>query len=73
MGLGVAVGHFVLANPEAFFAPMTVGTTDQAGVWMTGSQSMTVEETKCARSGFRDDIANCAICWESGRQFLTSS
>jgi ACR3 family arsenite transporter len=28
MGLGVALGHFVLTNPEAFFAPMTVGTTN---------------------------------------------
>ncbi len=28
MGLGVAFGHFVLADPEAFFAPMTVGTTN---------------------------------------------
>lgn len=28
MGVGVALGHFVLANPEAFFAPMTVGTTN---------------------------------------------
>ena len=28
MGVGVALGHFVLAHPEAFFAPMTVGTTN---------------------------------------------
>jgi arsenite transporter len=28
MGLGVALGHFVLSDPEAFFAPMTVGTTN---------------------------------------------
>jgi ACR3 family arsenite transporter len=28
MGLGIACGHFVLADPEAFFAPMTVGTTN---------------------------------------------
>ena len=28
MALGVALGHFVLADPEAFFAPMTVGTTN---------------------------------------------
>ena len=28
MGLGVALGHFVLADPEAFFAPMTLGTTN---------------------------------------------
>jgi arsenite transporter len=28
MGIGVALGHFVLADPEAFFAPMTVGTTN---------------------------------------------
>jgi ACR3 family arsenite transporter len=28
IGLGVALGHFVLADPEAFFAPMTVGTTN---------------------------------------------
>ena len=28
MGMGVALGHFVLADPEAFFAPMTVGTTN---------------------------------------------
>ena len=28
MGLGVALGHFVIADPEAFFAPMTVGTTN---------------------------------------------
>jgi ACR3 family arsenite transporter len=28
MGLGVLLGHFVISNPEAFFAPMTVGTTN---------------------------------------------
>lgn len=28
MGLGVALGHFVLTDPEAFFAPLTVGTTN---------------------------------------------
>lgn len=28
MGLGVLLGHFVIANPAAFFAPMTVGTTN---------------------------------------------
>lgn len=28
MGLGVALGHFVLSDPEAFFAPMTIGTTN---------------------------------------------
>lgn len=28
MGLGVALGHFVLEDPAAFFAPMTVGTTN---------------------------------------------
>jgi ACR3 family arsenite transporter len=28
MGLGVGLGHFVLTDPEAFFAPMTVGTTN---------------------------------------------
>ncbi len=28
MGLGVALGHFVLTDPAAFFAPMTVGTTN---------------------------------------------
>lgn len=28
MGLGVAVGHFFIADPEAFFAPVTVGTTN---------------------------------------------
>lgn len=28
MGLGVAIGHFFLKGPEAFFAPMTVGTTN---------------------------------------------
>jgi ACR3 family arsenite transporter len=28
MGIGVALGHFVLTDPEAFFAPMTVGTTN---------------------------------------------
>lgn len=28
MGLGVALGHFVIADPEAFFAPMTLGTTN---------------------------------------------
>ena len=28
MGLGVMLGHFVIANPAAFFAPMTVGTTN---------------------------------------------
>lgn len=28
MGIGVALGHFVLADPQAFFAPLTVGTTN---------------------------------------------
>lgn len=28
IGVGVALGHFVITNPEAFFAPMTVGTTN---------------------------------------------
>ena len=28
MALGVALGRFVLEDPEAFFAPMTVGTTN---------------------------------------------
>lgn len=28
MVLGVAIGHFFLKDPEAFFAPMTVGTTN---------------------------------------------
>jgi ACR3 family arsenite transporter len=28
MGLGVALGHFVLTDPGAFFAPLTVGTTN---------------------------------------------
>jgi arsenite transporter len=28
MGIGVALGHFVLTDPESFFAPMTVGTTN---------------------------------------------
>jgi len=28
MALGVALGHFVIADPTAFFAPMTVGTTN---------------------------------------------
>lgn len=28
MGLGVALGHFVLTDPAAFFEPMTVGTTN---------------------------------------------
>jgi ACR3 family arsenite transporter len=28
MGLGVALGHFAISNPAAFFAPMTVGTTN---------------------------------------------
>jgi len=28
MGLGVALGHFVLTDPEAFFAPFTFGTTN---------------------------------------------
>jgi ACR3 family arsenite transporter len=28
MGLGVVLGHFVLTDPAAFFAPMTVGTTN---------------------------------------------
>ncbi|HUG11862.1 MAG TPA: ACR3 family arsenite efflux transporter [Opitutaceae bacterium] len=28
MGLGVALGQFVISDPEAFFAPMTVGTTN---------------------------------------------
>lgn len=27
MALGVALGHFVIADPAAFFAPMTIGTT----------------------------------------------
>ena len=28
MGLGVVLGHFVITNPAAFFAPMSVGTTN---------------------------------------------
>lgn len=28
MGLGVLLGHFVVTDPEAFFAPMTIGTTN---------------------------------------------
>jgi ACR3 family arsenite transporter len=28
MGLGVVLGHFVISDPEGFFAPMTVGTTN---------------------------------------------
>ncbi|MFP4541858.1 MAG: ACR3 family arsenite efflux transporter [Opitutales bacterium] len=28
MGLGVLVGNFLVADPEAFFAPVTVGTTN---------------------------------------------
>ena len=28
MGVGVAFAHFFIADPEAFFAPMTVGTTN---------------------------------------------
>ena len=28
MALGVALGHFVIADPAAFFAPFTVGTTN---------------------------------------------
>lgn len=28
MGLGVALGHFVITDPAAFFAPLTVGTTN---------------------------------------------
>ena len=28
MGLGVALGHFVIHDPAGFFAPMTVGTTN---------------------------------------------
>ncbi|AHF89922.1 arsenical-resistance protein [Opitutaceae bacterium TAV1] len=28
MGLGVLLGHFVVTDPEAFFAPMTAGTTN---------------------------------------------
>lgn len=28
MGLGVALGHFVLTDPAAFFAPFTIGTTN---------------------------------------------
>jgi ACR3 family arsenite transporter len=28
MGIGVALAHWVIGNPEAFFAPMTVGTTN---------------------------------------------
>jgi ACR3 family arsenite transporter len=28
MGVGVLLGHFVISDPEGFFAPMTVGTTN---------------------------------------------
>ena len=28
MGIGVVLGNFVIADPEAFFAPLTVGTTN---------------------------------------------
>ena len=30
MGIGVALGHFVLTDPQAFFARLTVGTTNLA-------------------------------------------
>jgi arsenite transporter len=28
MGMGVGIGHFLIADPERFFAPVTVGTTN---------------------------------------------
>ena len=28
MAAGVAIGHFLLTDPEAFFAPLTIGTTN---------------------------------------------
>ncbi|MEX2382601.1 MAG: ACR3 family arsenite efflux transporter [Opitutales bacterium] len=28
MGIGVAIGYFLITDPEAFFAPVTVGTTN---------------------------------------------
>ena len=28
MAIGVGAGHFLIADPEAFFAPVTVGTTN---------------------------------------------
>jgi ACR3 family arsenite transporter len=28
MGVGVALAHWVITDPEAFFAPMTIGTTN---------------------------------------------
>jgi ACR3 family arsenite transporter len=28
MAFGIALGHWVIADPEAFFAPMTIGTTN---------------------------------------------
>ena len=28
MGIGVLAGNFLIVNPEAFFAPITVGTTN---------------------------------------------
>lgn len=28
MGLGVGIGHFLIADPKAFFAPVTIGTTN---------------------------------------------
>ena len=28
MGLGVLLGQFVISDPEAFFAPLTVGSTN---------------------------------------------
>jgi ACR3 family arsenite transporter len=28
MAFGIALGHFVITDPEAFFAPMTIGTTN---------------------------------------------
>lgn len=28
MGVGIALGHWVIADPAAFFAPMTIGTTN---------------------------------------------
>ncbi len=28
MAIGIAIGHFIITDPEAFFAPMTIGTTN---------------------------------------------
>ena len=54
--LGVALGHFVLADPAAFFAPLTVGTTNlpiAVGLILVGLVTVPVELRTGSWIGFQ--------------------